>query len=523
MVFCFKNFVIVNDHHLIYCRFLKIVYIWSLSAKKMEENIKERAVEQSKEAVKQEAKGFIDSLKTFLRELLDFRHDTDHQATMDAIRGDIPFKGATAWILIFAVFVASIGLNANSTAVVIGAMLISPLMGPILGIGMAFAVNDIDTFKKSATSLLTMLVLSLLTSFIFFYVFPGGIEDTSELIARTRPDIRDVLIAFFGGLALMVARTKKGTIASVIFGVAIATALMPPLCTVGFGLAKWVSGESVGFSYALGAMYLFTINTIFIALATFIVLKLLSFPMHKYANAAKRKQYTMIATIVGLIVMVPAVYAFMSALGDARVKNQINRFVKNEIEPISNYQLIDKEYDEATKTLSLNFFNEMTEADRRTLKNQWDNDPRYNYLSDVVFKIKGSNTKSFDLITSAYKEKTQELQESKNIIAGLQKQIEELQNTISGLNQRIEEANPNSVGFSTIAKDAKIRYNDIQEIGFAKELSSKDFIKIDTTKVVTIKWNKALADSVLVKKEAELQAWLQAEMKLDTLFMKRKK
>ena len=204
----------------------------------MEENsVKDKFTEQSKQDIKKDAKGLFESIKKFLLELLDFREDTDHVATIEAIKVDIPFKGATAWILIFAVFVASIGLNANSTAVVIGAMLISPLMGPILGIGMSIAINDIDTLRKSLSNLATMIILSLLTAFLFFYIFPLS-EDNSELLGRVRPDIRDVLIAFFGGLALMVARTKKGTVASVIFGVAIATALMPPLCTAGYGLAK---------------------------------------------------------------------------------------------------------------------------------------------------------------------------------------------------------------------------------------------------------------------------------------------
>ena len=193
--------------------------------------------EASKQNIKNDAKGLLNSVKKFLIELFDFRDDTDHEATIAAIKADIPFKGATAWILLFAVFVASIGLNANSTAVVIGAMLISPLMGPILGLGMSFALNDIDTFKKSLLNLGIMIGLSLFASFLFFYLFPLS-EDNSELLGRVSPDIRDVLIAFFGGLALMVARTKKGTVASVIFGVAIATALMPPLCTAGYGLAK---------------------------------------------------------------------------------------------------------------------------------------------------------------------------------------------------------------------------------------------------------------------------------------------
>ena len=280
----------------------------------------------SKQAIQQDAKGLFQNLKIFLIELFDFREDTDQEATIEAIKADIPFKGATAWILIFAVFVASIGLNADSTAVVIGAMLISPLMGPILGIGMSFALNDFLTFKKSLMHLGTMIVLSLFASFLFFYIFPLS-EDTSELLGRVRPDIRDVLIAFFGGLALMVAKTKKGTVASVIFGVAIATALMPPLCTAGYGLAKG------NFTYFFGAMYLFTINTIFIALATFLVLKLLRFPMHKYANAARRKRYSTIATVVGISVMIPAIFTFISVFKENQIENQVSK-LENEIQQI---------------------------------------------------------------------------------------------------------------------------------------------------------------------------------------------
>ena len=138
----------------------------------MEQNsVKDKFTEQSKQDIKKDAKGLFESIKKFLLELLDFREDTDHVATIEAIKVDIPFKGATAWILIFAVFVASIGLNANSTAVVIGAMLISPLMGPILGIGMSIAINDIDTLRKSLSNLATMIILSLLTAFLFFYIF----------------------------------------------------------------------------------------------------------------------------------------------------------------------------------------------------------------------------------------------------------------------------------------------------------------------------------------------------------------
>lgn len=469
--------------------------------------------------VKADAKGLFTNIKLFLIELFDFRHDTDYEATLESIKADIPFKGATAWILIFAVFVASIGLNADSTAVVIGAMLISPLMGPILGIGMSFALNDIETFKKSLINLGIMIGLSLFASFLFFYFFPLS-EDNSELLGRVSPDIRDVLIAFFGGLALMVARTKKGTIASVIFGVAIATALMPPLCTAGYGLAK---GNLI---YFLGALYLFTINTIFIALATFLVMKLLRFPMHKYANAAKRKRYSTIATVVGIAVMIPAIFTFINVFNENKINNQIESFIKNEVKSNNALTLIDYDLPNLEeKKLKLNFFNEVSDATYNDLQNELANNMAYTSLKEFKLEIKGSDTKSFDLITTAYKEKKEELQESKNIIAGLQKQIIELQEKISSLNNSIEQnafsKNQKAIAFSRIVKEAKIRYNNIESIAFSRELYSKDFIKIDTIPVATINWNDKLKDSVLINKELELRAWLQKEMKLDTLFIKR--
>ncbi|WP_299051178.1 DUF389 domain-containing protein [uncultured Polaribacter sp.] len=483
-------------------------------------NQAQNSQEESKKNLQKDAKGFFESIKQYLKELLDFREDTDHEATLQAIKADIPFKGATAWVLIFAVFVASIGLNANSTAVVIGAMLISPLMGPILGIGMSFALNDIVTFKKSLTNLGTMIGLSLLASFLFFYFFPLS-EDNSELLGRVSPDIRDVLIAFFGGLALMVARTKRGTIASVIFGVAIGTALMPPLCTAGYGLAKG------NWQYFFGALYLFTINTIFIALATFIVLKLLRFPMHKYANAAKRKRYATVATIVGVSVMIPAIFTFIRVFNENQINTQINGFINNEIKSNKYLQLMDWSRDLDKKEISLNFFNEVTEATENDLTNELVDTKEYPNLEGFSLKIKGSDTKSFALITSAYKEKREELLESKNIIAGLQKQISDLQETITSLNQRIEEdalnKNQKVIAFSRIAKDAKIRYVDIEEIGFASVLSSKDFIKIDTIPMATIKWNIKIPDSIVNTKEKELRNWLQKELELDTLFLKRER
>jgi uncharacterized hydrophobic protein (TIGR00271 family) len=474
---------------------------------------KDKAVEEKKEAVKQDAKGLFASIKTFLSELLDFRDDTDRDATIAAIKADIPFKGATAWILICSIFVASVGLNANSTAVVIGAMLISPLMGPILGVGMSIALNDIDTLKKSLINLATMIVLSLLTAFLFFRFFPLGSQETSELLGRVAPDIRDVLIAFFGGLALIIARTKKGTIASVIFGVAIATALMPPLCTAGYGLANG------NWSYFLGAMNLFTINTIFIALATFIVLKVLRFPMLKYANSAKRRRIARFAALVAVLVMIYPTITFLRVLKNSGLKNDYESYIENEV--VSNHELWFQNgtpnYQE--KKITLYFNGEITGATEADLRNELKD---YEKIKDFELIISGNKNRSFDKISDAYDRAITELDKKDNIISGLQKEITELQENISGLNQQIETNNANAdVAFSSLAKDAKIRFNDLDYFGYAKMLESKDFIKVDTLTVANIKWKTTVSDSLALVKESELLVWLKEELKTEKISIKR--
>ena len=475
---------------------------------------KDKIVEEKKEAVRKDAQGLFSSIKTFLSELLDFRDDTDRDATIAAIKTDIPFKGATAWILICSIFVASVGLNADSTAVVIGAMLISPLMGPILGVGMSIAINDIDTLRKSLINLATMIVLSLLTAFLFFWLFPLS-EDNSELLGRTRPDIRDVLIAFFGGLALIIARTKKGTIASVIFGVAIATALMPPLCTAGYGLAigNW--------EYFGGAMYLFTINTIFIALATFLVLKILRFPMLKYANSAKRKLISRLATIVAIVVMIPAVWTFLTVLKESRYERDFNAFVKNDIQSNSNlwYDKRDDDLDMSAKTIRLRFNGDISDEMISALQNDKN---RYEEIRDFELIINANKTRNADRLLKSLDRAYADLDRKDNVIDGLQKQISQLEKNITNLNKQIESKNTsNDVSFTNLSRDAKVRFSDLEFFGYAKMLESKDFINIDTVTVANVRWKVSVEDSLVLVRERNLQKWLKQELKVDTVFIRR--
>jgi uncharacterized hydrophobic protein (TIGR00271 family) len=471
---------------------------------------KEATVAESKENVKKDAQGLFASLKKFLKELLDFREDTDRDATVDAIKNDIPFKGATAWILVCSIFVASIGLNANSTAVVIGAMLISPLMGPILGVGLSIAINDVDTLRRSLINLGTMIVLSLLTAFLFFYLFPLS-EDTSELLGRVKPDIRDVLIAFFGGLALIIARTKRGTIASVIFGVAIATALMPPLCTAGYGLAKG------NWQYFGGAMYLFTINTIFIAMATFIVLKVLRFPMLKYVNSAKRKLIGRIASLVAIVVMVPAVWTFVNVLQESNFKRDAKAFVNNELKELPHYEYMKNNAiynytDRKISSIDINTFglDEVNEQTINLLKGRMKN---YSALTESSLNFNQNRSKSLD--NFKYMEELR-YRDSLDLLSQTQKI-----SFLEGKVKQLTKLEKNYIAFEELTKEVKINYENLDQFSYSNVINT-NFTKIDTVSVFTIKWIDSLTNEESRQKNTQkLEKWLKLKLSLDTLAVKR--
>tara|TARA_R110002049_G_scaffold206269_1_gene376803 strand:- start:48454 stop:49923 length:1470 start_codon:yes stop_codon:yes gene_type:complete len=470
---------------------------------------KEQSAKESKEAVKKDAKGLFTSIKKFLRDLLDFRDDTDRDATIQAIKGDISFKGATAWILVCSIFVASIGLNANSTAVVIGAMLISPLMGPILGVGLSIAINDIDTLKKSLINLAIMIILSLLTAFLFFWLFPLS-EDTSELLGRVKPDIRDVLIAFFGGLALIIARTKRGTIASVIFGVAIATALMPPLCTAGYGLAKG------NVEYFLGAMYLFVINTIFIAMATFIVLKVLRFPMLKYVNSKRRLFVSRMATLLAVVVMVPAVWTFLNVLKESNFDKDAKNFVNNEFAYLPHAEYLKKNANykysgDGNSLIEINTFG-LEEIPESTIGLLQSRLKEYNALKNASLVINQNRSKNLD--NFRYMEELRN-RDSLDLLTQSQK-IAFLEDKV----KKLSKLERNYVAFDELSKEVKINYENIDQLSYSSVLST-NFSKIDTISVFSVKWVDSLSTEKSRKSDqVKLENWLRFKLNLDTLLLK---
>ncbi|MCF2492870.1 DUF389 domain-containing protein [Dyadobacter chenhuakuii] len=268
----------------------------------------------------------------------------DYIKIHDTVESGIEFKGTNLWILIFAIFIASVGLNVNSTAVIIGAMLVSPLMGPILGMGYSIATYDFSLFRKALVNYLFAIVAGLLTSAIYFYVTPIY-QAHSELLARTQPNIYDVIIALVGGLAGIVAISSKNK-GNVIPGVAIATALMPPLCTAGYGLA------TANWGFFFGAFYLLTINTVFIGTATLITVRLLQYPIRDYANEHQKTMANRWVSFLVLLTTIPSIYYGYLLVQKEHFIQNANNFITNE-SYIEGDFLLKHELDPAKKQIKL--------------------------------------------------------------------------------------------------------------------------------------------------------------------------
>ena len=262
-------------------------------------------------------------IRRFIQRHIFIYDELDTAGAAQRIKSSIWFRGTNVWILAFSIVIASVGLNVNSTAVIIGAMLVSPLMGPIIGAGLALGTNDLDLLKAAGRNLLVMVLISLAASTLFFIVSPLALVNPTELEARTSPTIYDVLIALFGGLAgiLENSRKERGTVLS---GVAIATALMPPLCTAGYGLAHWQ------LHFFFGALYLFIINSVFIALATYLMVKYLRFETVAGLDVAGAKRRRNVISAVLVIVLVPSIWTAIELIGDNNYERNVQLMMEED-------------------------------------------------------------------------------------------------------------------------------------------------------------------------------------------------
>jgi uncharacterized hydrophobic protein (TIGR00271 family) len=444
-------------------------------------------------------KGTIwNTFKQFIKTTLDIREDTNHAATIEDVQAGVNIKGQGAWVLIFSILIASAGLNTSSTAVVIGAMLISPLMGPIVGIGLSLGINDLDLMRKAIKNFGIMVVLSLFTSFLFFSI-PIFQDETPELRARTFPDVRDVIIAFAGGLALIVALSRRNKQINTIAGVAIATALMPPLCTAGYGLAtaKW--------DFFAGALFLFTINTIFIALATFVVVKSLNFPMKEYLNSSGRRRVSRLLYLLATLILVPSIWMFYRLYKESdfeqKVATILTEFKKDKVVVVLNKQVNYQDKIVSFATVGKSITNQNVQDWKKKLEKQG--------YPDVAFEITQSveNLEALNML-----EKLESTYFStQQILNKKEEQIIKQEKELVDLHKQVYQAEKSNFPFDQIAKEIKINYNAVSEIAFSSVIKT-NFETTDTIPTIYLKWDPKTTANSIQADEAKIQKWLQLKL-----------
>ena len=414
------------------------------------------------------------AVKNFLKEYLDLRKDKDNElATVDSIRKGVEFKGANLWILIFAIFMASLGLNVNSTAVIIGAMLISPLMGPIMGVGLSVGLNDFELMKRSLKSFLITTLFSVTTATVFFLVSPVA-EGQSELLARTSPTIYDVFIALMGGLAGVVALSTKEK-GNVIPGVAIATALMPPLCTAGYGLA---TGNLI---YFLGAFYLYFINSVFISLATFIGVRVMHFQRKEFVDKNREKKVRKYIVLIAVLTMCPAVYLTVGIIQDTFFESAANRFVNEQL-AFENTQVLDKKIHHEGKHHEIRVVligQEVPEASIAIARSKMKD---YKLDNTKLVVLQGMNNESLDMssiramvMEDFYKNSEQRLVEQKQQISSLEKDLEQY--------RKYDELG------KKIIPELKVLYPSVKSVSISHALElTVDSVRIDTVTLAVLKF-----------------------------------
>lgn len=443
--------------------------------------------------MKTESRNFF-AVKAFLREYLDLRKDKDDELqTVESIKKGVEFKGANLWILIFAIFMASLGLNVNSTAVIIGAMLISPLMGPIMGVGLSVGMNDFELMKRSLKSFFITTAFSVTTATIFFLFTPIA-EAQSELLARTSPTIYDVFIALFGGLAGVVALSTKEK-GNVIPGVAIATALMPPLCTAGYGLA---SGNLI---YFLGAFYLYFINSVFISLATFLGVRVMHFQRKEFVDKNREKKVRKYIVLIVILTMCPAIYLTIGIIKETFFMSAANKFISEELS-FENTQVLDKKIyytNDSAEIRVVLIGPEVPQASIAIARNKLKD---YKLPNTRLVVLQGMNNDAMDIssiramvMEDFYKNSEQRLQQQELKIDTLEQSLQKYK-TYDELSRKI-------------IPELKVLYPSVTALSISHSLETRvDSMKTDTFALAVLKFNKQPSAS----DKAKISQWLKARV-----------
>lgn len=413
-------------------------------------------------------------------------------AVIEEVNKGIAFRGENLWILIFAIFIASLGLNVNSTAVIIGAMLISPLMGPIIGMGLAVAINDLEMLKRSFKNYAVATVISILTATVYFILTPyHGAQ--SELLARTSPTLYDVLIALFGGAAGIVAM-GTGNKGNVIPGVAIATALMPPLCTAGYGIAT--SFTTGNLTYFIGAFYLFFINTVFIALSTFIGAKTLRFKRKAHLEKNVYKGLKRGIYIVVIIALVPAFFTTLRLVRESVFETNINSYIKNELR-VGGTEIIQHTLDRDSKTLSVVALgNELSNESIERAKGNMD---KYRLGGYTLQIIQGRQSDSVMILNKMLSSNSSSIDKLKATINDQHSLISDLRTELAQKNRTEALAKATSVELSLLFPGVKsLTLSNVREYAPADTANVKNYLEAVITTDLKHGYSKADKDKIAV-------------------------
>ena len=429
-------------------------------------------------------------IRKFFNEYLDLnRSKEDEQVTVDSIRNGVEFKGTNLWVLIFATFIASLGLNVNSTAVIIGAMLISPLMGPIMGVGLAVGLNDFELMKRSLKSYLVATLFSVTTATIYFSFTPLD-EVQSELLARTST-IYDVFIALVGGLAGIVALATKEK-GNVIPGVAIATALMPPLCTAGFGLA---TGNLL---YFLGAFYLYFINSVFISLATYIGVRVMHFQRKQFVDKVREKLVRKYIIGIAIATMCPAVYLTYNIVRETIYHSSANNFITSELQ-FPDSQILNREISFDKREIKVVFIGkEVSEEQIQNARNKLA-DYKLDQTKLVVFQgVNGAGAMDIGNIKSMVME---------DFYKNSEKQLMSQQAALDSLNRLLPDFTGSNLMNEKMGQEIKVLFPCIKTISVSKSLQ----LRVDSLRMDTLTYAFVDCDRSLSKQEKDkMLEWLQA-------------
>jgi len=444
------------------------------------------------------------SIATIIKELFDLKTDkASNQEIIDDIRKDVVFKGTNLWILIFAIIICSVGLDINSTAVIIGGMLISPLMGPLMGLGLGLSRNDLELLKTSGYNIGIAMILSIITSALYFYISPLD-KVQSELLSRTSPAIWDVIIAISGGFAGIIAYTRKEK-NNVIPGVAIATALMPPLSTAGFGLATG------NLHFFWGALYLFLINSIFISIGTYIIIRILKIRRKQFVDPGKQKRVKRIVIFLILLFIAPSVYTGYLMVKESEFEKNAIKFINNKIDYPGTFIISKRiKYNSDNPEIEVTLYgNNLDSLEIIRLKNDLSEYGLYNtkltinqannYNKKISIDLLKENVKA-DILESIYDKNDQLMLQKDSTIKILKSKLTHLQKDIIPLKQIANEAKVYYPGLNKISISFNPEYNLVTG-------------QTDTLPVAIIDFSKKTKQKDIDK----LKKWLITRLKTDTL------